>query len=301
MRREKGITLIALVITIIVLLILATVSIAILTGENGILTKAGGANEETRGAGVEEARRLWEINQEADKSTENGTAQTLEELLNDLENQKLITPHEKKTIKETGEVTIGSRTIVFKEKEITDCLKAGDYVKYIDKKGSEIKCRVLYDKAYDAEKGTNYGLQIVAENSVGTVKLGYEDPNLPIDIASQNKFEKAKWSYNNAIKTLNDIAETYRNPKYTDEGKARCVGSVPDNPNAEASDYFNEIYKNTDVNYEKDWNQLGVIGSLWKSYYYWLASRVIKYDGSRNQFYVRAFSRNRFVECYHMH
>ncbi len=39
-KRERGITLIALVITIIVLLILAGVSIAILTGEGGILKKA---------------------------------------------------------------------------------------------------------------------------------------------------------------------------------------------------------------------------------------------------------------------
>ena len=39
-RKEKGITLIALVITIIVLLILAGVVIATLTGDNGILTKA---------------------------------------------------------------------------------------------------------------------------------------------------------------------------------------------------------------------------------------------------------------------
>ena len=38
--REKGITLIALVITIIVLLILAGVSIATLTGDNGILTQS---------------------------------------------------------------------------------------------------------------------------------------------------------------------------------------------------------------------------------------------------------------------
>lgn len=44
MRKEKGITLIALVITIIVLLILAGVTIATLTGDNGLLTKAGEAN-----------------------------------------------------------------------------------------------------------------------------------------------------------------------------------------------------------------------------------------------------------------
>ena len=46
-KRENGITLIALVITIIVLLILAGVSIAMLTGENGILTQATNAKEET--------------------------------------------------------------------------------------------------------------------------------------------------------------------------------------------------------------------------------------------------------------
>ena len=39
-QKNKGITLIALVITIIVLLILAGVTIATLTGDNGILTKA---------------------------------------------------------------------------------------------------------------------------------------------------------------------------------------------------------------------------------------------------------------------
>ena len=49
-RRNKGITLIALVITIIVLLILAGVSINILIGENGLLTKSqDAADENTRG------------------------------------------------------------------------------------------------------------------------------------------------------------------------------------------------------------------------------------------------------------
>ena len=40
MKKQEGITLIALVITIIVLLILAGVTIAMLTGENGLLTRA---------------------------------------------------------------------------------------------------------------------------------------------------------------------------------------------------------------------------------------------------------------------
>lgn len=48
MKRNKGITLIALVITIIVLLILAGISIATLTGENGLLSKATIAKEEQK-------------------------------------------------------------------------------------------------------------------------------------------------------------------------------------------------------------------------------------------------------------
>ena len=44
--KNKGITLIALVITIIVLLILAGVTIATLTGDNGILTKASQTKEQ---------------------------------------------------------------------------------------------------------------------------------------------------------------------------------------------------------------------------------------------------------------
>ena len=46
-KREKAITLIALVITIIVLLILAGVTISALSGDNGILQNAGKAKEET--------------------------------------------------------------------------------------------------------------------------------------------------------------------------------------------------------------------------------------------------------------
>ena len=50
--KEKGITLIALVVTIVILLILAGVSIAMLTGDNGILSQAQNAKNKT-----EEAKR----------------------------------------------------------------------------------------------------------------------------------------------------------------------------------------------------------------------------------------------------
>ena len=53
-RKNKGITLIALVMTIIVLLILAGVSIATLTENNGILTQANQAKENNNSAAVKE-------------------------------------------------------------------------------------------------------------------------------------------------------------------------------------------------------------------------------------------------------
>ena len=56
--REKGITLIALVITIIILLILASVTVATLTGENGIITKAMEAKQKTEEAELDEQLKL---------------------------------------------------------------------------------------------------------------------------------------------------------------------------------------------------------------------------------------------------
>ena len=56
--KNKGITLIALVVTIIVLLILAGISISMLTGQNGILTRASEAKESTGKAQTQEQEDL---------------------------------------------------------------------------------------------------------------------------------------------------------------------------------------------------------------------------------------------------
>ena len=75
--RNKGITLIALVITIIVLLILAAVSIAMLTGENGILTRANETKIKQSHATVVEAISLkyneYQIEIQTSETNEKGT------------------------------------------------------------------------------------------------------------------------------------------------------------------------------------------------------------------------------------
>ncbi len=69
MRKEKGITLIALVITIIVLLILAGVAIAMLSGENGILRKAAEAKTKTDEAQTNETKDLQALEYLLKKNT----------------------------------------------------------------------------------------------------------------------------------------------------------------------------------------------------------------------------------------
>lgn len=66
-KKQNGITLIALVITIIVLLILAAVSIAMLTGENGILSKASNAKEKHLIAQYEEELNLCIMEMQTDE------------------------------------------------------------------------------------------------------------------------------------------------------------------------------------------------------------------------------------------
>ena len=62
--KEKGITLIALVVTIVVLLILAAVSITALVGENGLITRARLAAEKTNQSVQNDIAAMEELNQQ---------------------------------------------------------------------------------------------------------------------------------------------------------------------------------------------------------------------------------------------
>ena len=67
--KQRGITLIALVITIIVLIILAGVAINTLVGENGIITQAQRARNETAQGQKEELGGLTSLEQQIDEAT----------------------------------------------------------------------------------------------------------------------------------------------------------------------------------------------------------------------------------------
>ena len=58
MKKNGGITLIALVITIIILIILAGISVATLTGDNGLFSRAKQAKENSKYSSIEEEVKL---------------------------------------------------------------------------------------------------------------------------------------------------------------------------------------------------------------------------------------------------
>ena len=155
-------------------------------------------------------------------------------------------------------------------------LKAGDYVTYPSSQG-DLACRVLYDNS------SGYGVQLITSNSVKDVTLG------------SSTFSTSMISYNNAIATLNNEANAYNNTTYS---FARCVGSNPTKPSAQAgyftSSYsymssYNGKFRDTDTNYETDYNKMTALGiaGISNSSYYWLASLNVDSDSLGSFFYVR--------------
>ena len=168
-----------------------------------------------------------------------------------------------------------------------DTLKAGDYVTYPSAQG-DIECRVLYDST------SEYGVQLITSACVGNdVTLGDSD------------FTTSMNSYNNAISTLNNAAGVYNNSDYS---TARCVGSNPTTPSAEAGYYtfteFSSSYsgklKDADTNYETDYNQMEALEINNIADAYWLASRAVYSSSGSSYFYVRCVDTSGSVSNYYL-
>lgn len=306
---EKGVTLIALVITIIILLILAGVSVTTLTGEKSIINQATNTGSSAQRESIIEkieADLLKEKMKTGDTPTKNELKAIIEQ-----NGYNEGTLGDNSFVTKDGGYTINYDEIIGWEDYITiDDLKVGDKV-YYDTGNTNvgdngiIECVVLYDKAYNEAKGTNYGIQIISsdviKNSEGTavtVPLGYNDNT----VDGSDNFEKAKNSYNNALKRLYEEAQKYLNETYAIS--ARCVGSDPADPDwdtttneagyftktegengyyAYMKDYYG-ILKDTDDKYNTDWTQMGTItGIKPASDYYWVASRYV-YSNSNGSY-----------------
>ena len=165
-RKERGITLIALVITIIVLLILAAVSIAMLTGQNGILTQAQNAKKDTETASLIEQAKTDVLGIQAG----NGGKISKDEFVNVLKKyfdgvpEAEDLPDDLTTLTLTTKTEYGSYPIKISDiyngtlegttttgGEVTEVSAAnyGDKVNYVSKKeeteGTNLTWRIFYD------------------------------------------------------------------------------------------------------------------------------------------------------------
>ena len=170
---------------------------------------------------------------------------------------------------------------------IESTLKEGDYVWYEDANGTKQKCIVLYGP--ENEMYSSYGIQIITADTVtDSYTLGSSDFNTSRNI------------YNSAITTLNAEAEKYRKKDDGIAEVARCVGSVPDNPNYDGAGMhttqfggsYSGTLKDTDTNYEADYKQMQSVVINGKSIcniekWYLLASRDAYASPSDSYFNVR--------------
>ena len=111
-KKENGLTLIALIITIIVMVILAGVSLSLTTGDNGVLNKAKLAKEETRAGQIRDIRDIWFSDKQIAEEI-GGESELLRTLVNRLIKDGLLTDEEGRKILDTEEVQIGNQTISF--------------------------------------------------------------------------------------------------------------------------------------------------------------------------------------------
>ena len=170
MRREKGITLIALVITIIVLLILAGVAIAMLSGENGILKKAAEAKTKTEIAQKDEETKLTDMEL------------TTEFVTNNLKYK-------------CGNGYITGLTVDEKAKKLKDAIKILGYGLYDIEAGDEI----------NDEDVLSTGLAVMKDGNTVAITILFGDTNNDGDISSTDS--NAITAILNNAETANNLVE----------------------------------------------------------------------------------------------
>lgn len=157
--QEKGITLIALIITIIVLLILAGISIAMLVGEDGIMTRTTWAKWVTEYRAVEEAERLYEIDEnmkEYGDTNKKVTSRAGEERTSSGEEDGQIEKNKYAITSEKVEVVSGT-TLENTIKEINGENYVGELYK-IDKEKLKLK-DIEKEYALDVKNGKIYDIK----------------------------------------------------------------------------------------------------------------------------------------------
>jgi len=305
--KEKGITLISLVITIIILLILAGITISQLIG-NGLLEKAKLAKEKSQISELIEKVKMDIFEIQSD-SEGNITKEELKEILDkyfinvpeaitdEIFNLQLEAANEYGGYKikisdiyngnlsdEIKKVYKLAKDVLIINPDAEESAVKSPYVSYNGR-----LCRVLYDA------NSEYGLQIITDNNIDSGNLGSGDKD--VSAADFNytgpdtiddSFRISAVSYNKIVETLNNRAKKYMDNKGIAE-KARAMGCSPVFDEQDTvgmyssgtthtfmeSREYNGLFKVGDFKYEKDVSQVYKLGINLTGDNTRLASRVL--------------------------
>lgn len=162
--------------------------------------------------------------------------------------------------------------------------REGKIVKFDADGTGEKDWTIIYDNGENVE--------IICTEAMGNLKLGYEDEEAqnPGDIdrdgVANTNIDKSIYSYNNAIKRLNDYCKSL--VTNINVISVRSVGSNPDHPYSENSNLYkseylenvldgkyNGIAKSEDENFIQDYVRMSYHECCTVGETYWLASREI--------------------------
>ncbi len=254
--RERGITLIALVVTIIVLLILASISISVILGDNGLIEMAREAGRKTNEAVEKEQGDIANITNEI-KDYVNGTT-------------------EEKTLVQ-----------MFKDGE----LKVGDYINYenptegsytadVEKTGSyhgnqtfSVENNDLHWRVLGIDEATG-GLKLISGRPIKRKNVDGWDTNNPyfyMDGAN---------AYEYGITELNNISKIFMNEKYAQDVRSVTIEDIneavgikteEDINRVNLAENYNETYSFDNQYTPKSWldnEQQTTVSGTSNGYYY---------------------------------
>ena len=247
--KERGITLIALVITIIVLIILAGVSMTMLVGDNGIIMQSQRATKET----------------------------TISTIVSE-EQMNALVDEVNKHITGNGEAGNTGTTIPVSE------LKAGDYIKYDSGTNGEILCRVLYpaDSEYGLQIISDKNVKDVALGGK-TFEEARTSYNNAIETLNHEAEVYINPNYATDARCVGSVP-TVENGIFIQKS-SETVG--PTEMEFEYNGSTSIDCKGRDINYETDKVQMEKMNLWTTGEYYWLASRYVDSHSSRCSFHER--------------
>ncbi len=215
MKKNKGITLIALVITIIVLLILAGVSIATLTGQNGILSKATTAEEESKKAQYKEALQIIGNGLRDEKILENLTVEEYMERYKEAIEEEIS----RKGTLEGARVVVKNPTtlrVITKEGYVYEITE--DEVRYIGEQGKNPPPNlqegdIAFKLNPSGYTNTNVTVEITVNIDIGKNMIQYsKDGTTWEKYSTAVTFEKNETIYARLINELDEIGGTATKP-----------------------------------------------------------------------------------------